>query len=90
MIKDDPELGKPVHQLLPYTAAEIYWICRNEMPEKIEDVLARRTRSLLLNARASAEMAVDVARIMGDVQGRDIAWQEEQVQDYRNLILNYL
>jgi glycerol-3-phosphate dehydrogenase len=60
------------------------------MPEKIEDVLARRTRSLLLNARASAEMAVDVARIMGDVQGRDIAWQEEQVQDYRNLILNYL
>jgi glycerol-3-phosphate dehydrogenase len=90
MVSDNTQLGKQLHPDLPYTAAEIYWICNNEMAEKVEDVLARRTRALLLNARASAEMAPEVARIMGEVQGRDKEWQEAQVQDYKNLILNYL
>jgi glycerol-3-phosphate dehydrogenase len=90
MISANPELGKPLDPRLPYTPAEIIWICRNEMPYRIEDVLARRTRALLLNARASGDIAGEVARIMALEQGHDSEWQEEQVQAYKNLILNYL
>ena len=57
MIADSPGLGTPIDIRLPYTRAEIIWICRNEMPVTIEDILARRTRALFLNARASADIA---------------------------------
>lgn len=90
MISAHPELGKPLDPRLPYTPAEIIWICRNEMPYRIEDILARRTRALFLNARASGDIAEEVARIMACEQGRDSEWQDEQVQSYKNLILNYL
>ena len=33
--------NRQVHPGLPYTRAEIIWICRHEMPRRIEDVLAR-------------------------------------------------
>ena len=42
---------------LPYTAAEVVWAAREEMARTVEDVLARRTRALFLNARAAIEMA---------------------------------
>jgi glycerol-3-phosphate dehydrogenase len=90
MILAQPELGKPLDPRLPYTPAEIIWICRNEMPVNIEDILARRTRALLLNARASGDIAAEVAGIMAREQGHDAEWQDEQVQSYKNLILNYL
>ncbi len=57
MITDNPGWGDQIDERLPYTEAEIRWICRNEMPFTIEDILARRTRALLLNARASADIA---------------------------------
>jgi glycerol-3-phosphate dehydrogenase len=81
---------KTLHPLLPYTKAEIIWICRNEMPRKIEDVLARRTRALLLNARASKEIAPEVAAIMAGELGFDKVWEKNQVEAYCNLVENYL
>lgn len=89
MIAEDPELGKSLHPELPYTKAEIIWICRNEMPYRIEDILARRTRSLFLNARASAECAPEVARLMASEMRHDLKWQQEQVQSYVKLVKNY-
>jgi glycerol-3-phosphate dehydrogenase len=90
MIIDNPELGKPIHPGLPYTRAEIIWICKSEMPFTIEDVLARRTRSLFLNARASSEIADVVASLMAAELGYDIKWQKEQIESYNQLAKNYI
>ncbi|HEX2393865.1 MAG TPA: glycerol-3-phosphate dehydrogenase/oxidase [Bacteroidales bacterium] len=82
--------GKTIHPLLPYTEAEIIWICRNEMPVKVEDILARRTRALFLNARASIEMAPVVASIMAEEMGFDAEWKKRQVEEYGELVKNYI
>jgi len=90
MIDEKPELGELLHSGLPYTRAEIIWICRNEMPVKLEDVLARRTRSLILDARASLAIAPEVAEIMSrEIQTGD-KWREDQLKEYNQLLLNYL
>jgi len=90
MISESPSLAIPLNLKLPYTLAEIIWICRNEMPVTIEDILARRTRALLLNAHASAAIAPEVAGIMAQELNHDQAWQNEQVKSYNTLIDKYL
>ena len=90
IINENPGLGIPIDQRLPYTKAEIIWICRNEMPLTIEDVLARRTRALLLNARASVEIATEVAYLMAKELGFDMKWQNEQIESYNQLVKNYI
>jgi len=89
LIKEKPDLGELVHQNLPYTKAEIVWICRNEMPGTLEDMLARRTRALFLDARASSEAAPVVAELMANTLGLSKSWQESEISNYRKLILNY-
>jgi glycerol-3-phosphate dehydrogenase len=90
LITEKPESGIPINSQLPYTSAEIIWICRNEMPLIIEDVLARRTRALFLDARASLEMASVVAQLMGDEFGYGTEWRNEQVKSYGKLVQNYI
>jgi glycerol-3-phosphate dehydrogenase len=53
-------------------------------------VLGRRTRSLLLDARASIEAAPAVARLLARELGRDAAWGEAQVQTYTTLARGYI
>jgi glycerol-3-phosphate dehydrogenase len=89
MIGEKPELGDKIDDRLPYTKAEIIWICRNEMPVTVEDILARRTRSLFLNARASAAIAEDIAILMAEEFGHDQKWKNEQVEAYNQLVRNY-
>jgi glycerol-3-phosphate dehydrogenase len=88
--RDHPEWARIIHNRLPYTEAELRWICRHEMPKKLEDLLARRTRALFLDAAASREMAAETARIMADELGLDSGWEEEEVEDYKRLVENYV
>jgi glycerol-3-phosphate dehydrogenase len=81
----DAELAGVLHPRLPYLRAEVAWGAREEMARTVEDVLARRTRALLLDARASAESAPLVARLLARELGRDEAWQRVQVAAYRKL-----
>jgi glycerol-3-phosphate dehydrogenase len=60
------------------------------MARTVEDVLARRTRALFLNARAAMEMAPETARLLGHELGRDEAWQSQQVEEFRALAEGYL
>ena len=59
------------------------------MARHVEDVLARRTRALLLNARASIEAAPLVAQLMAEELGQDEAWIEAEVAAYRELATGY-
>jgi glycerol-3-phosphate dehydrogenase len=89
LIKAHPELGESIHAKLPYTKAEIVWICRNEMPVTLEDMLARRTRALILDARASAEAGPVVAALMAKELGFSKSWQEYEISKYNDLIKIY-
>ena len=53
--------GDTIHPDLPYTWNQVDHAIANEMPQTIEDVLGRRTRSSVLDARAASEVAPDVA-----------------------------
>jgi len=89
LIRRRPGLAEPLHPRLPYREAEVVWHVREEMARTVEDVLARRTRALLLDAGASAEAAPRVAAIMATELGRDAAWQARQVDQYRQLAAGY-
>jgi len=81
---------QPIHSQLPYTPAEVVWAARNEMARTVEDVLARRTRALLLDARASIEMAEPVADLLAAELGRDEEWKKQQVSAYKELAKGYI
>jgi glycerol-3-phosphate dehydrogenase len=85
-----PGASVRLHPELPYVEAEVRWAVRNEQARTVEDVLSRRTRALLLNARASADAAPRVAAIMAEELGRDTGWQAQQVADYRALADGYV
>ena len=86
----DPDLATPLSSLLPYTGAEVVWAVSNEMARTVEDVLARRTRALFLNASASITMAPAVAAIMKKMLNKNHSWEQEQIQNFILLAKNYL
>jgi glycerol-3-phosphate dehydrogenase len=86
----DPSLAELIHPHLPYIRAEVVWATRHELARTVEDVLARRTRALLLDARASIESALIVAQLLATELGRDEAWVQTQVQVYSKLAQGYL
>jgi glycerol-3-phosphate dehydrogenase len=90
LIEKDPQLGELLHPKLPYLKAQVVWAVRSEMARTVEDVLSRRTRAILLNARASIEMATEVARLMARELGHGELWQQEQVEAYQKLAKGYL
>ena len=64
----EPTLASPS---LPYRAGEVVWAARHEAARSVQDVLARRTRALFLDARASIEAAPRVAALLAAELGRD-------------------
>jgi glycerol-3-phosphate dehydrogenase len=90
LIHENPKLSAKLHKDLPYSQAQVIWAARYEMARTIEDVLARRTRALFLDARAAMQMAPEVARIMAEELGRDLRWKEKQLADFAKLATHYV
>jgi glycerol-3-phosphate dehydrogenase len=90
LLAEQPELSATIHPDLPVQKAEVVWHAREEMARTVEDVLSRRTRCLLLNARASIEAAGAVAEVLADELGRDDAWQQAQLAAYTELAKGYV
>jgi glycerol-3-phosphate dehydrogenase len=59
------------------------------MARTVEDVLARRTRALFLNARAADAMAPAVARLMAGELGWDAARQAAEAASFAQLARAY-
>jgi len=89
-LRSHPALGERIHPRLPARAGEVVWAVREEMARTVDDVLARRTRSLIRDARAAAEAAPRVADLMGDELGRDQGWAEGQAQAFQELAAKYV
>jgi glycerol-3-phosphate dehydrogenase len=69
--------------------AQVAWAVRKEMARTVEDVLARRTRALFLDARESIRIAPEVARLMAKELNRDETWITNQIQTYHTVAKHY-
>jgi glycerol-3-phosphate dehydrogenase len=87
---DDPSLDGLLHPRLPYRLREVVWAARLEMARTIEDVLARRTRALFLDARAAIEAAPLVADVLARELGRSEAWRETDLQNFLAVAQGYV
>ena len=85
-----PELAESLHESLAIRKSDIIWAVRCEMARTVDDVLARRTRSLFLNARAAVVIAPEVARLMASELGKDDTWCAEQVKQFESIARHYL
>ena len=85
MLRSRPELAQPLVPTLPYLAVEAVYAARYEMAATLDDVLARRTRCLPLDAVASAEAAEDVAGLVGDELGWDGPTRRQEASSFRDL-----
>jgi glycerol-3-phosphate dehydrogenase len=87
---EDPDLEKLLHPRLPYRLREVVWAARYEMARTVEDVLARRTRALFLDARAAIEAAPAVADVLAKELGRSLAWRERDLQNFLTVAQGYV
>lgn len=74
MVEANASLGDPLVKGLPYLRAEAVYAARYEMARTVTDVLARRTRALLLDREAAAAAASDTAALVAP----ELGWSDEE------------
>jgi len=74
LTEDRPDLLEPLVPGLDYLRAEAVYAVRHEMARTLADVLERRTRATLRDARATAAAAEDVATLIGP----ELGWSDER------------
>jgi glycerol-3-phosphate dehydrogenase len=79
---DRPELLDPLVPGLHYLAAEAVYAVEKEMACTLSDVLDRRTRASLRDARGTAEAAAAVASLIGPLLGWDGRRAEREAETY--------
>lgn len=79
-----------LHDRFDFTVGEVIWAVRKEMARTVDDVLARRIRALILDAKASVEMAPKVAAIIAAELNRDAKWEQQQVKEYTEMAKAYI
>jgi glycerol-3-phosphate dehydrogenase len=89
LIRKKPEWNERLHPNLPVRAAEVVWAVRHEMARDLEDILSRRTRALLLDTKASVEIASAVAEIAAKELKQKAAWRKAQIESFLELARNY-
>jgi len=83
------DLAVKLHPDYPYTKAEVVWIIQNEMPQTVEDILARRIRLLFLDAKAAKDCSPIVADLIAHELSKTEDWVSEQIQLFNQLTKNY-
>lgn len=81
---------KRLHPRLPYLECEVNWAVEHEMAQTLEDVLARRTRALFLDAQVSLECAPMVAELMRQKLGQNRDWMHGQLEAFSETARGYL
>ncbi|MDO9634299.1 MAG: glycerol-3-phosphate dehydrogenase/oxidase [Paludibacter sp.] len=90
MIDNESMMAALIHPDYKYTVAEIIWAARKEMARTVEDVLSRRVRLLIVDARAAIEAAPVVAQIMADELGYNQVWIDGQIEAFNKIAQKYL
>lgn len=90
MISNDPSMGERIHPSFDYCKAELVWAVSHEMAMTVEDILARRSRMLFVDARAAIASAEPVSQLMAAQLGMDDDWRKDQVRRFQELAEQYL
>ena len=69
---------------------QIIWSIRNEMAMTLEDIMARRTRSLFLDARESLRIAPKVLEIMAREMKKNTNWIKKENAKFEKVARNYV
>ena len=75
---DRPELRERLVVGLEHIEAEVVYAARFEMATCVDDVLSRRTRALLLDARSASAAAARTAELLAAELGWDAARVREE------------
>ena len=89
LMEAEPQYSQVLHPRLDIRAGQVIWAVRYEMARTVEDFLARRTRALLLDARASLAIAPQVAALMAAELGYDTVWEATQIDEYNKIAASY-
>ena len=89
LIKKNNSWKEKIHSSFEYTKAEVIWFVRSEMAICVEDVLARRTRMLFLDANVAIESAPLVAELMMNELNKDENWKHQQIESFIKLAKQY-
>jgi glycerol-3-phosphate dehydrogenase len=74
------DLLEPVIAGLPYTGAELRYAVREEMAQTLDDVLSRRTRAVIQQARPTMAAAAAAANLIA----ADMGWDEQEATNQVN------
>lgn len=88
--EDNADFQGMLSKKLQIRKSQVIWAVREEMAQTIEDVLARRTRTLFLDARESLRVAADVAKMMAKEMDKDVTWIDNQINAYTEIAKNYI
>jgi glycerol-3-phosphate dehydrogenase len=90
MNSQNANLDALLHPRLPFRRREVIWAARYEMARTVEDVLARRTRALFLDARAAIEAAPAVADLLAGELHRCESWRANDLRSFQEIAKDYL
>jgi glycerol-3-phosphate dehydrogenase len=90
IIAEDTNNAKLLHENYPYTIAEIIFAIRHELAQTVEDLLARRTRLLFLDAKVAAQVSKTAASLLAKELDKDADWVAKQVTEFEQLAQQYL
>ena len=90
LIDADPSLGELAVPGQEYVRAELVYAAREEMATSLVDLLTRRTRAHLHDARATRDAAASLAALVAPTLGWDDAETSRQVAAYHDLVTREL
>ncbi|MBJ6367164.1 glycerol-3-phosphate dehydrogenase/oxidase [Snuella sedimenti] len=90
LVEKRPELKEKIHPEHQIIKGQVVWSIQNEDAKTIEDFLARRTRLLFLDAKASLQSANIVAEIFKQELNLSDEWKQKEILRFTKLANQYL
>ncbi|HDP55454.1 MAG TPA: glycerol-3-phosphate dehydrogenase/oxidase [Bacteroidetes bacterium] len=90
LMNNEPGMNRLISNRLNLYAAQVAWAVWEEMARTVEDVISRRVRCLLLDAREAIRIAPSVAEIMAKELNKDETWQKQQVDSFAKIASKYI
>lgn len=90
ILKNMNGFNTKLHDNLTVNEAQVIFAIENEQAQTVDDILSRRTRSILLDSKASIECSEKVASIMATKLNKDKTWEQDQVNSFKKIAQNYV
>ena len=90
IMEKQKSMSERIHPDHPFTRAELEWCVTNEMAMQVEDILARRSRMLFVDAHAAIASSEKTARMMASLLHRDEQWVQHQIVAFQEMAKGYL